>query len=398
MSEVREPSGVSAVSAGTRPRIAAVYHRPIDAAYHGGSIHFRGFVEGLRTWLQVEVVAPGERSSTGSDTGHSHDEPQLVGFRYLVASLASQVRFVVRELRRPRASRARAVVAFDIYGAGFATVWSAVSSVPLVYYPQDSNRDFGRNWSSTRYKGGVLMRVTRYPLEALSLRRSWLVVCPSAAVEHAIVASGVDSARVRLCTLKRSVPVEDPRASASWRSRLGLGGRIAVVFVGSFQYAPNVRSFEFLRDRVAPALLSSDPDVVVLVAGLDSESHVGDEAPNFRVLGTLPDLDGLLFACSVGLAPSDVSGGTSGKIVDYVLHGLQVVASPQAAQGIEALPSIAVVSLEQFGEGVRRACALIRGRPGPDGRPTPDPQFVARYTDADDLRRIAEEIAAHVTQ
>jgi hypothetical protein len=383
-----------AASAPSRPRVAAVYHRPFMAAFHGGSIHFRSFVRGLADRLEVEVVAPTERRSTVL-AGHA-GEPQMVGFRYLLGSVLEQARFVIREARRPPNRRARAIAAFDIYGAGFASVWSALRSIPLIYYPQDSNRTVGRNWSESGYKGGLMFRVTRFPLEWLGLHRAWRVVVPSAAVGDDLVAEGVDASRVRLCTLKREVPVERPADTNEWRKRLELGGRIGAVFVGSFQYAPNVRAFEFLRNVVAPALRSTAPDVLILVAGLDSESHLGDSTPNLRVLGTVADLDGLLFASSIGLAPTDVAGGTSGKIVDYVLHGLEVIATPEAAQGLEGASNIVTVSLAEYADAIRATSDHFRTEPGTSHRPVPDAEFLRRYTRSDDLDRLAEEVVAIV--
>lgn len=379
---------------GSRPRIAAVYHRPLDAAYHGSSIHCRSFVQGLGYRLDVEVVAPRERSPTGLDEGSN--EPQLVGFRYLIASAVEQGRFALREVRRGSGERARAIAAFDIYGAGFAAIWSALRSVPLVYYPLDSNRAVGRDWSQSGYKGGLLFRLARAPLQWAALRRAWRVVVPSPAVGADLEAEGVEPGRVRVCTLKRDLPVERASDTEEWRERLGLHGRIGIVFVGSFQYAPNVRAFEFVRTVLAPLFRSTDPDALLLIAGLDSESHRSESTDNLRVLGTVKDLDGLLFASSIGLAPTDVAGGTSGKVVDYVLHGLEVVATPEAAQGLEDAPDLVVARLSEFAAAVRKVCERLRSRTGGAPRLPPSPEFVDRYTRSGDLDRLALEIIARV--
>jgi hypothetical protein len=376
------------------PRIAAVYHRPIGAEFHGGSIHFRSFVVGLESRLDVEVVAPAERRSRVVEG--TAGEPQMVGFRYLVSSVLAQARFALREARVASFERVRAIAAFDIYGVGFAAFWSALRSIPLVYYPQDSNRTVGKNWAESGYRGGTLFRLSRYPLEWVGLHRAWRIVVPSAAVRDDLVSAGVDRSRIRMCTLKRQIPVERPADTAAWRARLGLSGRIGVVFVGSFQYAPNVRAFEYLKNVLAPALRNVAPDVLLLVAGLDSESHRNESNDNLRVLGTVSDLDGLLFASSIGLAPTDVAGGTSGKIVDYVLHGLEVVATPQAAQGLEGAPNVAVVELAEYIEATRALCDRVRNTSGRLQPPAPDSDFVRTFTRSVDLDRLAEEIVTIV--
>jgi hypothetical protein len=202
----------------------------------------------------------------------------------------------------------------------------------------------------------------------------------------------VSPERIRVCTLKRTAPTFDRAAIAGWRERLKIDGRTGAVFVGSFQYAPNVRAFEFLRDEVAPELARRDPGLLLLIAGLDSEPFVGQDRPNLRVLGTVDDLDGLLYTSRIGLAPMDVGGGTSTKIVDYLLHGLSVVSTPEAAGGIEATDLMRLAPRSEF---VERLIELHRSlRPAPDAIEEPSrlPEFLRRYLEWDDIDAVALEI------
>jgi len=375
-------------------RVVALYHRALNAAYHGSSLHFRGFVEGLRRVVPVEVVAPGERATVGTDRARESSGPLLVGFRYLLAAVAEELRFIVRDARSPRAQRARVIVPVDVYVAGLAAVWSWIRQVPLVYYPLDANTAVSRHWRKAGYRGGILFGLTRRPLNALGLRIARIVIAPSEEVARSLREGGVPAEKLRVCTLKRTRPVPDPVAIARWRAELGLAGRVPAVFVGSFQYAPNVRAFHFLRDELAPALGRSDPDLLILVGGLDSEPYVPQSGANLRVLGTVSDLDGLLFACEIGLAPMDVAGGTSGKMVDYVLHGLRVLATPEAAAGIDAAASVQVAPCSEFADRLKALCAEVRASRGPALPPRPDPEFVRRYTESADLDRVAQEIAS----
>jgi hypothetical protein len=210
-------------------------------------------------------------------------------------------------------------------------------------------------------------------------------------MQAAFEAEGVPPSRIRICTVKRSPPVRDPATIAGWRHRLELNGRRAVVFIGSFQYSPNVRAFEFLRDAVAPELLRTDPELSVVVAGLDSEPYISHRAANLRVLGTVADLDGLLFACSIGVAPMDVGGGTSGKIVDYVLHGLRVLATPEAAAGIEPTAQVEVAPRGDFATRLVEMARALRDHPvDPDDGC--DAEFLRRYTESGDIDALGIEL------
>jgi hypothetical protein len=375
---------------GTGRRLAVLYHRPFAAAYHGGSIHLRGFVERLSRAVPVVVVAPQERVGNRTDDAETAD-PLMTGFRYLVASSLGAVRFMLRDFLRRPADRCRGIVCFDIYLVGIGVFWSRLRGLPFVYYPQDSTTEVTRRWKEAGYRGGVLFRLTRAPLERIGLANARIVVVPSGAMQAAFEAEGVPPSRIRICTVKRSPPVRDPATIAGWRHRLELNGRRAVVFIGSFQYSPNVRAFEFLRDAVAPELLRTDPELSVVVAGLDSEPYISHRAANLRVLGTVADLDGLLFACSIGVAPMDVGGGTSGKIVDYVLHGLRVLATPEAAAGIEPTAQVEVAPRGDFATRLVEMARALRDHPV-DPNDGCDAEFLRRYTESGDIDALGIEL------
>lgn len=387
------PDTVSTTTERAQPPSAVMlYHRPYEDPHHGSSQHFRGFADGLRSHLSLRVVAPPYRRSNGpADSA----KVLLAGARYLLRACWDWFRFVGAECRVPRDQRAQILISFDIYAAGIAAFWARIQSKPFVYCPQDTNRQVARYWSESGYRGGWLFRVVRAPLEFVALRSAQLVVVPSKAMANAFRKDGFPPDKLRLCTLKRELPTFRAEDVNRWRHRLGVERGQAAVFVGSFQYPPNVRAFEFLRTTVARALKESESPLTIIVAGLGSEAFAATEEPNFKVVGTVDDLDGLLFACSVGLAPMDVAGGTSGKIIDYVLHGLVAFATPEAAQGVASSPSIRVIPLDGFVEALRRwEASPAMERPVHDRPPLSDPYFVAQYTGSEEIGILAAEIAS----
>lgn len=372
-------------------RVATFYHRPIDVPFHGGSLHFKGFVDHLRTSMPILVVAPqtavGYRAN-GTNLPSAH----IVGFRYLVSSSWECVRFVLKDGLKPRAESARVLVAFDIYVAGFTSIWAKIRRIHLVYYPQDSNEEVTRYWREAGYRGGSIFSWVRWPLEKVGLATADLVLVVSDLMRQKLEAKGVNPGRLRVCTLKRALPRYHLPDVESWRAKLGLGEKIGVVFVGSFQYAPNVRAFHFLKLNIAPKLLDLNPRIRIIVAGLDSEQFATDVPPNMLVLGSVRDLDGLLFACEIGLAPMDIAGGTSGKIIDYVLHDLRIVATREAAQGVQATGGLTVVPLDEFASKISAMVTAGVGTRGGSGPPPIDPTYRSQYVESKDISGIAEEI------
>lgn len=382
---MRVPKGSSTA------RVAAFYHRPFDVPFHGGSLHFKGFVERLRNTVSVSVVAP-RPAANESLTGLRQSNAHLVGFRYLVTSAFEAIRFIARDGPKSRATRARVLVAFDVYAAGLTSIWAKIRRIHLVYYPQDSNEEVSRFWREAGYRGGLLFSWVRWPLERMGLSTADLILVVSPQMQKSLEAKGVPASLVRICPLKRGVPQYRASDVENWRDKLGLKGRLGVVFVGSFQYVPNVQAYEFVKTKLAPRLMQSDPNILVVVAGLDSEPYVPDSSSNLRVLGTVRDLDGLLFACQVGLAPMDVAGGTSGKIIDYVLHGLKAIATPEAARGVEPTPGLAVVPRDRFADQICELAATLSASSEGAGPPTIDPNYLSRYVDGKDIDRVGQEI------
>lgn len=375
----------------TPTRAVLFFHRPLDDPYTGSSRHCRGFLRGLERFFPIRFVGPDfvpPSPTVRRDRGHA----RLAVVGYLIQATWRAVRFVVEDAVRGSSHRARVLIAFDVYLAGIVAVWARIRQVDLVYYPQDIGGSVTEGWLRSGIPGTSLLRAFRLLPERLARGSARLVLVPSTTVRDAYRAQGVDTNRLRICTLKRDVPTYSPEAALGWDRRLALNGAVAAVFVGSFQYPPNVRAFEYLRSTLAPELRGRGSTIRILVAGLDSEPFARDLPDNVRVLGTVDDLDGLLFASSVGLAPMEVSGGTSAKIIDYLLHGLPTVATPDAARGVAESPGLHIAPLSEFADTVlevARAAAVDRWARHP---PEPDSRYIELYTRSEDLEQVAQDL------
>jgi glycosyl transferase family 1/glycosyl transferase family 4 len=375
-------------------RVIIFYHRPPEDLFHGSSVYFTGFVDTLRSHLPLIVVAPRLRSKPTANAGEK-SQVRMAGLQYLIATSFAAARFLFADSRRSDAERARVLVAFDVYVAGVAAIWARIRGCFLVYYPLDSNRVVSQYWREARYKGARFFRAFRTPLEWSGLRAADLILVPSESMRTELLSQGLPSDRVRICPLKRKLPPYVTKDVVEWTGKLGLRDRTGVVFVGSFQYGPNVRAFEFLRERVAPALLSKCPDALLLVAGRNSEAYAEGLPPNMKVLGTVRDLDGLLYACSIGLAPMDVLGGTSVKVIDYRLHGLRVIATPEAAAGVSGSEGMIVAPLRDFESTVISQVRRSGPRQNLEQPPVADMDYVRLYTLTQDIEEISREILEH---
>lgn len=108
-----------------------------------------------------------------------------------------------------------------------------------------------------------------------------------------------------------------------------------VTFVGGAHHAPNRDGIHWFVGEVWPALRAGHPEARLTVAGHWPEADRVREA-GVEFLGTLsdPELDELLGTSRVGIAPLRFGAGMKRKTLHYLSHGLPVVGTSFAVQGL----------------------------------------------------------------
>lgn len=141
-------------------------------------------------------------------------------------------------------------------------------------------------------------------------------------------------------------PVEDPPGRAS---------RSGMLFVGSFDHAPNVDAVDWLAREILPhlagyrvAVVGSNPPPAV------RRLHGGD----VEVRGYVPDLDATLRAARVALAPLRYGAGLKAKVVQALAYGLPVIATSVAAEGFDGA-ALEAMHVEDDPVAFARAAATV---------------------------------------
>jgi glycosyltransferase involved in cell wall biosynthesis len=136
-----------------------------------------------------------------------------------------------------------------------------------------------------------------------------------------------------------------------------------VVFFGLLTYPPNVDAAVFLAERVAPELRRRLPDLRVRFVGRASDRVKALHAPpEVEVTGFVEDLGAELAGADLALVPLRYGGGTRIKILDAWAHGLPVVATTVAAEGLEVDPG-ADILLADSPEALADACVKVLSDP-----------------------------------
>ncbi len=111
-----------------------------------------------------------------------------------------------------------------------------------------------------------------------------------------------------------------------------------LVFTGQMDYRPNVEAVNSFARATFPAIRAAHPDARFAIVGRHPVRAVQALAdlPGVIVTGAVPDVRGWLAAADVVAAPLRIARGVQNKVLEAMAMARPVVASPQAAEGIDA--------------------------------------------------------------
>ena len=117
--------------------------------------------------------------------------------------------------------------------------------------------------------------------------------------------------------------------------RVGLESNSTVLFTGQMDYAPNVDAVCWFAKEVLPRL----PNTTFIIAGRAPTPAVQALAAHSHIIvtGEVPDTRVYIAAADVVVAPLRIARGVQNKVLEAMAMGKPVVASRDAAEGIDAL-------------------------------------------------------------
>jgi GT2 family glycosyltransferase/SAM-dependent methyltransferase len=108
-----------------------------------------------------------------------------------------------------------------------------------------------------------------------------------------------------------------------------------IIFVGSFQHAPNIDAVQFFVSEIMPQLRQRLPDVSFYAVGSNPPAKIQAlESEDVIITGFIEDLNVLFDKMRISVAPLRFGAGIKGKIGSSMAVGLPVVATPLAVEGM----------------------------------------------------------------
>ena len=118
-----------------------------------------------------------------------------------------------------------------------------------------------------------------------------------------------------------------------------------VIFVGSFDHQPNADGLEWFLGRVWPAVLAAIPEASLQVVGKHPPPSLQALASgNVHFAGYIDDaaLMAQYRQAAVAIMPLRFGAGVKGKLIEAMFHGVPIVATACALEGVQGVDSLLV--------------------------------------------------------
>jgi sugar transferase (PEP-CTERM/EpsH1 system associated) len=137
--------------------------------------------------------------------------------------------------------------------------------------------------------------------------------------------------------------------------------QIAVVFTGAMDYWPNVDAVRWFADEILPGLLRTHPTLRFHIVGARPDKCVLalQQSPAVQVSGTVPDIRPYLQHARLAVAPLRIARGIQNKVLEAMAMQKAVVVTPQALEGISAVPGQDLLLASDAAQYVRHIERLL---------------------------------------
>ncbi|WP_448665112.1 TIGR03087 family PEP-CTERM/XrtA system glycosyltransferase [Sphingomonas sp. CJ20] len=183
-----------------------------------------------------------------------------------------------------------------------------------------------KSWLLAR-EGRMLMHYER----AVAARADASLFVSAAEAELFRTSTGADNVHV----VENGIDTAFFDPAATYRRVDALGALI--VFTGQMDYRPNIEGVTWFAESILPHIRVAHPDARFMIVGRNPTEAVRalTRHPGVMVTGQVPDVRGWLAAASVVVAPLKLARGVQNKVLEGMAMARPVVASAEAAEGID---------------------------------------------------------------
>jgi glycosyltransferase involved in cell wall biosynthesis len=157
--------------------------------------------------------------------------------------------------------------------------------------------------------------------------------------------------RANIITIPNAVSVQQPLPTAL---------EPTLLFLGSYQYQPNVQAADFLIEKIWPRIRRAIPTAKLIIAGKAPERirSYGNGRQGIEFTGFVEDLRNLYERSRVFCCPIFAGSGTRIKILEAAAYGKPIIATRLGAEGLE-LRQDREIFLHDNPESFAQACLKL---------------------------------------
>ena len=118
--------------------------------------------------------------------------------------------------------------------------------------------------------------------------------------------------------------------------KTGFSERHGIAFIGNYLHEPNLDAVRHFVHEIWPVFHAAVPSAELILGGAQMPVEVErlEASEGVRTIGYIEDLASLFNRIRLTVAPLRYGAGAKGKVVSSLCHGVPVVASPVAAEGM----------------------------------------------------------------
>ena len=137
-----------------------------------------------------------------------------------------------------------------------------------------------------------------------------------------------------------------------------------IVFTGAMDYRPNIDAVSWFADEVYPEVRSKWPDVSFAIVGANPTKTVRslEAREGIIVTGTVADVRPFVEHAVASVAPLRIARGVQNKVLEGMAMGRTVIASTQAAEGLDVVAGRDVIVADNREDFVAAIDLVLRGK------------------------------------
>jgi len=193
-------------------------------------------------------------------------------------------------------------------------------------------------------------------LETMAYRSARVVLVVSEKEKNILVYYGVKSQKIEVIPNGVNTDIFKPLSEMTRvEERKDLKKNFTVVFVGNMEYLPNQEAVNLIATKIAPKVLENVGNVKFLVVGRGSHLLRLPLHHNLTLTGVVENINEVLLASDVAIAPLLHGSGTRLKVLEYFACGLPVVSTSVGVEGLDITSSVHAIiedDVERFADAV----------------------------------------------